>query len=156
MNDQLLRTFIALVAFDQKILSLHNELKMLIDSRSALDDKKTLLIKGIETIMKQVHDLKKDVDEKELAMKVLDQQETEKKVRLENASTSKEYTSLKAEAAAINEKQHAHEPALIDAWDKLDASQKKYVSAKDNFNKDKENLESNTQEIDQKLKILQS
>jgi len=63
-------------------------------------------------------------------MKVLDQQETERKRRLEVVSSSKEYSSLKAEISAINEHQRSHESELIDAWNKLDGSQKNMYLSK--------------------------
>ena len=147
MNDQLLATFIALVNFDQKIRSLQDERESLINARTAIDEKKALLVQELEILKNQVHDLKKDVDEKELTMKVLDAQETEKRRRLEVVSSPKEYSSLKAEISAINEQQQMHEPSLIDAWDKLDASQKKYLAEQINCLNNIEDLERNALDL---------
>ena len=151
MNDQLIQTFIALVTFDQKIRTFQDERETLVKSRIALDNQKILLTKGLESIKNQVHGFKKDVDEKELVMKVLDQQETEKKRRLEFVSSPKEYTSLKTEISTINQQQRMHEPGLIDAWDKLDSTQKKYVSEQASYLKKIEDLERNAQELEQKI-----
>ncbi len=154
MNDQLLATFIALVNFDQEIRNLQDERELSFKTRRTLDEQKALLIAELEALKHEVHDLKKDVDEKELAMKVLDQQETEKKRRLETVSSSKEYSSLKSEINAINEQQRTHESGLIDAWNTLDATQKKYVSEQVNVQKKIEDLERNAQELDQKIESI--
>ena len=154
MNDQLLRTFIDLVTFDQKILSMQNERDSLIHMRSTLEDKKTKLINNLETLSHHVHELKKEVDENELSMKVLDQQETQKKTCLENVSNSKEYVSLKNEIASINEKQREHEFVLIEAWDKLDSIQKKYQVEQVNCNKAVEELLQQIVELNKKIDNL--
>ena len=154
MNDQLLRTFIVLVNFDQKIRSLHDEREVLTKQRLAIDDQRTLLSDSLEHSKQQVRDFKRDVDEKELVMKVLDQQETEKKRRLEVVASPKEYTSLKTEVNTINEQQNMHEPALIDAWDRLDAMQKKYAAEQDSYNKKIIDLEIHARALDQKIQAL--
>ena len=154
MNDQLLRTFIALVNFDQKIVSLVEERKTLMSTRDALHIQKDDLLHEIEILARQLDELKKDVDEKELLMKILDQQEVEKKARLEKVLNAKEYASLKAEIASINEKQREHEDSLIGAWDKLDASKKKYliehVRCQHAINK----IENDVLELDKKIESL--
>lgn len=127
INDQLHRSFIDLVSFDQKIHAVEEELRSLKNSLSSLEVQSNSLHKSLDEMKQQVHDVKKRVDEQELMMKVLDQQETEKKSRLENVSNSKEYSAIKSEIQRINEQQRNTETTLIEAWDELDAAQKKFV-----------------------------
>jgi predicted nucleic acid-binding Zn-ribbon protein len=154
MNDQQLSTFIALVTFDQKILSMQKERDSLIHSRSVLVDKKISLDKNLEALLQLVHDLKKEVDESELSMKILDQQESQKKRCLDNASNSREYVSLKNEIAVIHDKQRDQEPVLIEAWDKLDATQKKYQAEQIAYKKAVEEIDRETSEINIKVEDL--
>jgi hypothetical protein len=154
MNDQLLRTFISLVNFDQKIVSLEKERTSLIDSRHVLDEKKDMILKTVDDLLNQVREFKRDVDEKEMQMKVLEQQESDKKYRLENVASIKEYNSIKAEIATINQKQRDHEESLIAAWDKLDAVQKKYVAEQDHSKKAIGELEQSATGLDKKIDEL--
>ncbi len=151
MNDQLLASFIALVNFDQKIRALQDERTMFSSLRVSIDKQKLLLTHELEASKNLVHDFKKDVDKKELAMKILDQQETEKKRRLEVVTSAKEYTSLKSEISVINERQHIDEQALIEAWDVLDSAQKRYAADHANFQKKIDELTQQAQELDHKI-----
>lgn len=126
MNDQLHRSFIDLVSFDQKIHAVEEELKLLRNSLKEIDDQSGALTLSLEDMKRQVHDLKKNVDEQELCMKVLDQQEAEKKRLLDFVSGSKEYSALKSEINSINEQQGSTESTLIDAWDQFELAQKKF------------------------------
>jgi predicted nucleic acid-binding Zn-ribbon protein len=154
MNDQLLRTFISLVNFDQKIVSLEKERTLLVSSRQESDEKKDMILKALDGILNQVREFKRDVDEKESQMKVLEQQELDKKYRLENVASVKEYNSIKAEIATINEKQRDHEESLIAAWDKLDAAQKKYVAEQGHSKKAIDELEQSKIDLDKKIEVL--
>lgn len=156
MNDQLLRTFISLVNFDQKIVSLEKERTSLINSRHVLDEKKDIILKTLDDLLSQVREFKRDVDEKELQMKVFEQQESDKKYRLENVASVKEYNSIKAEIASINQKQRDHEESLIAAWDKLDVVQKKYVTEQDHSKKAIDELEQSASDLDKKIEELTS
>lgn len=151
MNDQLLRTFITLVNFDQKIVSLEKERTVLQDSRHALDEKKVMLLNALGALFDQVRQYKKDVDEKELQMKTFDQQESDKKYRLENVASVKEYNSIKAELATLSQKQRDHEELLIEAWDKLDAAQKKYAAEQISCAKVVAELEQSALNIDKNI-----
>ena len=49
----------------------------------------------LEKIKTKLHDMRKEVDAKELEMKMLDLQETDKKKRLDTVANHKEYQSIK-------------------------------------------------------------
>lgn len=131
-NDQLHKSFIDLVSFDQKIHAVEQELQSLRNSLKELDDQKNLACKTIDEMKLQLHDVKKKVDDQELSMKVLDQQETEKKKRLESISNPKEYSALKSELDRINEQQRVTEVELIEAWNQLEIYQKKFHAQENN------------------------
>lgn len=154
MNDQLLLNFISLVTFDQKIRDFHHERESTIKERSNLELQRQTLIDEFESIKNKLHESKKDVDAKELVMKVFDQQEAEKKRRLEFVASPKEYSSLKVEIDAIHEKQQGHEQVIIDAWDKLDALQKKYTLDKVSYQDKIEFCVQKIQELNKKIESI--
>jgi uncharacterized protein len=128
INDQMHKNFIDLVSFDQKVHAVEEELRLLRNSLSELDEQKLLLNKTLDEMKLHVYDLKKHVDSQELLMKSLDYQESEKKNRLESISSQKEYSAIKSEITKINEQQREAENELISAWDALELAQKKLNS----------------------------
>ena len=131
-NDQLHRSFIDLVSFDQKIHAVEEELRSLQNSLKELEEQKNSFNKSLEEMKLQVHEVKKRVDEQELSMKVLDQQEAERKKLLNSVANPKEYSAIKSEISRINEQQRDTEGELINAWDKLELIQKKFSEQETN------------------------
>ncbi len=128
MNDQLLRTFIALVTFDSKVRLLYDERENLLNVQKSLVEQKNILFKHLEELKLLLNEYQKNVNAQELSMKMLDQREVELKHRLDNVTGVKEYSSLKNEINAVHDQQQACEQSLIEAWEKLDYIQKKYTS----------------------------
>jgi predicted nucleic acid-binding Zn-ribbon protein len=128
MNDQLLRTFIALVTFDSKVRSLYDERENLLNLQKNLAEQKNVLLQHLEELKLLINEYQKNVNAQELSMKTLDHREAELKHRLDNVTGVKEYSSLKNEVNALHDQQQSCEQSLIEAWDKLDYIQKKYKS----------------------------
>lgn len=156
MNDQLLRTFIALVTFDSKVRSLHDERDDLLNQQKFLAQQKKLLQVQLEELRLLLIEYQKNVNAQELSMKTLDNRETELKYRLDNVTGVKEYSSLKNEINVIHEQQQACEEDLIEAWDKLDHTQKKYKS--EQLLSEAKNIELSQQQdnLSKKIKNLNS
>src|SRR5436190_629010 len=97
MNDHPFLQFIELVNFDQKIQSLENQKIAVENEISALKMQEDEYARGINDLDKRVFQLKKQVDEQELEMSVLDQKEKDKKKLFENLADYKDYQALKIE-----------------------------------------------------------
>lgn len=69
-----------------------------------------------ERLRTQVHDLRKQIDEKELELKILRDRERTKRDHLESVSSPKEYTSLNNELANLERTKREHEDAIIELW----------------------------------------
>lgn len=154
MSDRLLETFVQLVSFDQTVRSLEVEHDGLVKSLAQVNDQKARLLLDIEDIKKRVNEFKKSVDSCELVMKLLDQQELDKKKKLELVSGQKEYTSLKNEIQRLNKEQELAECELIDAWGKLDETQKKFETSKKIVAAKLEALDQEALSLEGKLKSI--
>jgi predicted nucleic acid-binding Zn-ribbon protein len=129
MSETPFHTFIELIKVDQAIVDLGVLIEKLQSEISELNkhqDQQTLIV---TTAQNNAHDARKAVDQFELELKALDQQEKQKKERLENSSDYKHYQSLKAEIDVLKHKQHQYEDILMTAWNKSEAMQKIYEDA---------------------------
>lgn len=120
------RTFIDLITYDQVSHSLEMELKELEQSINELKDKEHGILVASEDAKKVVHNLRKEVDAQELAMKDLEQAEEQKNKRLDSATDQKMYQSIKNELDRIKQKQHEYEESLVAIWNKLESAQDGY------------------------------
>ncbi|TET07015.1 hypothetical protein E3J79_00270 [Candidatus Dependentiae bacterium] len=126
MKEHPFRTFVDLIQFDQETRALHQDLSVLEDEVVELETKKQQFILALEEAKNAAISLKKEVDANELAMKEIDQLEAEKKKKIDEVSSQREYKSVQTELASINRKQRAVEERLIDLWNKYEAAQKQY------------------------------
>jgi predicted nucleic acid-binding Zn-ribbon protein len=154
MGEQQLGVFIKLVSFDQQTRSFENEYESLRNMLGNLNDKVESLTRQVECAKRELQDVRRDVNRKEELMRVLDQQETEKKRRIELIVNPKEYFALKNEIVRINEEQRNNEHDLIDAWEKFELAKKKISTEEEFLKKSVSEIEQSRIEIKDKLKAL--
>lgn len=126
MTESPFQTFIDFITFDREIVALEAQLNTIAHQIHTLKQQDYAVRHEQEVAKQQVHDAQKEVDAQELEMKSLDQQEAEKKSRLENVTNHKEYQSIKAELERVKTKQHDLEQILLQAWNALESSKKSY------------------------------
>ena len=119
-------SFIDLISFDQKLHLNEVAIQKKEQEIAQLQEQKRLLDTELHAAKIELHDARKLVDEKELEMKDLEAQEKDKKKRMDQVSTQKEYQSLKHELATIAGQQLALEDVLIAAWNQREVAQKKF------------------------------
>ncbi|HSC25139.1 MAG TPA: hypothetical protein VLB80_02880 [Candidatus Babeliales bacterium] len=156
MNHHPFLQFINLVAFDQKFKFVENE-KIAVELEvSAIKKQEEEVARVIDEMRQNVFQLKKQVDEQELEMKVLDQKEKEKKQRLENLSDYKEYQAIRLEIELIQRMQVNQEQVVLDSWNRLEGAQlslqKKIVESNERIKQ----LQSRVQELEKKIIMLNS
>ncbi|GMU19252.1 MAG: hypothetical protein AMXMBFR12_04440 [Candidatus Babeliales bacterium] len=116
--------FIALVEVDQKINSFNTQIATLGNKIFQLIQESKNHLQAHEKIKEKYEQSRKDVDAKELEMKILDQQESEKKAKLDHVSNHKEYQSIKAEIDSLKKLQHELEESLMGIWNQLENAKK--------------------------------
>lgn len=116
--------FIALVEVDQKINSLNNQIAAHRKKIADLVQESQSHLLAHEKIKEKYELTRKEVDAKELEMKILDQQESEKKVKLDHVANHREYQSIKAEIDLLKKSQHDLEESLIGVWNQLENTKK--------------------------------
>ena len=140
MNQHPFTAFIDLISLDQEIRSAHEKIiEFKKETESHLTEKKKL-IDRLEQFKQHVHDLKKGVHERELAMKDLDALEKKKKEQLDQLQSAKEYQPLKKEIDRLKQKQHDAESSLMAIWNKLEVAQKELEEQQTSYNSKIEEL----------------
>ena len=151
MNETPFEQFIILVEVDQKINVLNKavaNLQQEIHKNTELDSiNQQSLAKNKEAL----HAVRKEVDSKELEMKILDQQEAEKKLRLDHVANHKEYQVHKAEIDQLKKAQHALEDDLMIAWNRLETAKKEYDTAQALYEQQHTQIEKKNLEYTQKV-----
>ena len=135
MNETPFEQFIVLVQVDQKINALHKSIKTLEKENSALTQTDATNLAVLDKAKLKLHDVRKEVDAKELEMKTLDLQEADKKKRIEQVANHKEYQSIKAEIDVLKKAQHALEDGLMQAWNQLETAKKELDLAQEQYEK---------------------
>jgi predicted nucleic acid-binding Zn-ribbon protein len=130
MNEYPFQSFIDLIAIDQAIMTSQNDLAKVSREIDLLTNQERSLVRQLEQASKEVHDAQKDVDAKELDMKVLDAQAQERKKQLDTLENYKEYDSIKHEIDQIKKQQHNLEVVLMTVWNKLEISKKELDTKK--------------------------
>ncbi len=128
VNSEFLQAFMALVSFDCQVRELEVECNKLTAEDDALVAEGNVLAESRAATHKRVHDARKIVAEKELAMATLEGQRAEKQRQLESVTGTKEYAVLKTEIKRLGGEEHAGEEELLQAWASLESVQKKYAS----------------------------
>lgn len=124
MTETPFEQFIALVQVDQKINALNAQIVVHRQKITDLQKEAQASAQAHEKTQERYEQIRKEVDAKELEMKILDQQESEKKTKLDNVSNHKEYQSLKAEIDQLKQSQHNLEESLIAIWNQLENAKK--------------------------------
>lgn len=155
MNERLLRNFIDLVTFDQTLLALERDVVKTRDTINSLQEQKEKILFQIDAERKVLVDLRKEVDECELSMKTLDEDEKEKKKRLDQVENAKEYAAVKSEIERIREKQRGLEQSIIDAWGRLEVAQKKHSANQDSMQNKVKDIDDSLLLLEQSLASLQ-
>lgn len=117
-----LQAFIDFVTCHNDILTRQKKLQSLEFSLIDLENQFVALRDSIALKHKEVFEQRKAIDAQELELKVLESQENDKKKRLENASTVKEFQSLTSELEIINAKKNTIESALFEALTLLETN----------------------------------
>jgi predicted nucleic acid-binding Zn-ribbon protein len=87
-------------------------------------------------------------------MKTLDQQESEKKKRLETVANHKEYQSIKTEIDQLKKEQHELEDGLMSAWNQLETVKKEYESALKAYEEQQTKVHNQLEENNKKIADL--
>jgi predicted nucleic acid-binding Zn-ribbon protein len=143
--------FISLVEVDQKINGLNKSIKALEKENAAHKQSEETNIAALEKIKQKLHDMRKEVDAKELEMKTLDSQEAEKKKRLETVGNHKEYSSIKAEIDQLKKAQHTLEDTLVQVWNQLETVKKEAENATQQYEQQHQKSQELIQHNDQKI-----
>lgn len=161
MSQNPFEQFIMLVHVDQKINSLHAVIQSLQKENAATIEQDLENQRMLDAIKQKLHDAHKEVDAKELELKVIDQQETDKKGRLEGVANHKEYQSIKAEIDVLKNKQHGIESELLALWNRSESVKRELEAATKKYEQQAHELiqkrEHNVQQVDllhQELKVL--
>jgi len=120
------QTFIDLVTFDQGLVKIERDIKKSQEIQESLLADIQRLQEDFEDIKIAQLQARKDVDAKELYMKVLDEKESELKKKLASISNQKEFKSLEKETLVINADRMRHEQELLVLWNKLEGFNKTY------------------------------
>lgn len=132
MNQDLSEELIRLVEFDQETRTFLHKKEICISEVSRLTAERDELMLSIQTFQSEMHNAKKEVDNFELAIKELEDKEREKRKRLDSVANQREYYSLRAELdTLLNERAHI-ESALVDAWNRLENGEKKFIELQRN------------------------
>lgn len=146
MNEHPFLKFIELVQFDQKIHALENAAARIEQEIADIKAQQEDLEYDVQEAHKKVLTCKKNVDAHELEMRSLDQQEKEKKQRLEKISDYKQYQSVKIEIEAVQKNQVAQEHAILNAWNLFELAQQEYAKKQQEVQEHEEKMRADLQE----------
>lgn len=121
--------FIELVQVDQKINGLKENAQQLLQKNNEKKEFEHANQLALTAVKNKLHEVTKEVHEKELEMKTLDEQESQKKEQLERVANHKEYQAIKGEVDKLKKMQHELEEVLIEKWNRLETTKKEYDAA---------------------------
>ena len=133
MSETPFTVFIALVTLDKNIIDHQAQIESLGQEIAQLSRDKHMLVEDAQATKQAWVTAQKEVDFKELEMASLDQQQQQKKRKLEAVTGVKEYQSIMAEIESLKNKQQLLEPALLQAWHKLETTTKIHEQKKKSF-----------------------
>ncbi|OQA35192.1 MAG: putative zinc ribbon domain protein [Candidatus Dependentiae bacterium ADurb.Bin331] len=123
MNEYPLHKFIDLIQYDQSIVKIEKEKGETERELKKAKHEFDVLQTGLTNVKHHVHEMRKEVDVKEREMSDLDHQEKEKKKKLEDVQSQREYESLKHEIESVRKKQVGLEENLIASWKNYETAQ---------------------------------
>lgn len=149
LEQSLFHKFIELINFDQSLQATHKKKDEAESQATFIEAELAKVTTQQAGAQKKVHDLKKEVDAKELEMKVLDIQLQTAQERLSVAHNQTEYQALKNEIAKVKQKQHDFESTLLAVWNDFEIAQKELVSLE-------KSIQEKQQELQDSLAIKQA
>ncbi len=128
MSESPFQAFLNLVSFDQNLVGLNAQQRVLQTDLKELELAIQHVRDAEKHVHQQLHDARKVVDQQELAMRASDEKMHAKKKQLEQADM-KTYRGLKAEVDTL-EKNHAQqEEAVLQAWNAVETGEKQIKQA---------------------------
>lgn len=146
--------FIALVEVDQKINGLNNQIASLRQKISRLNQESQSQLLAHQKVKEHYEKMRKEVDAKELEMKSLDQQESEKKIKLDQVANHKEYQSIKSEIDVLKKAQHELEESLIAVWNQLENSKKELDASALAYQQHEETAKQQIEQLENQIKEI--
>lgn len=131
MTGNPLSTLIDLVAFDQITVAMEREIEKIQQELIKDNQEVTLCNVALDRSKEHAHTSRKEVDAKEFEMKTLDQEEKNKRKRLDTAANKREYDALAKEIEMIKKKQHNLEQDLLTSWKKFENAEQDLQSKKE-------------------------
>ncbi len=141
MNELPFHTFLDLVSFDQETRVLEQRIEQLTQDAVALEQEHKDLGEKQAQVRVRLQECQRDVDSRELEMRILDEQESAKKKRLDTVASPKEYASVTSEIATIRQRKHDFEEVLLEAWKLLDAAKQADVNMRQQYEEKKSDFE---------------
>lgn len=155
MHNDPFNAFIELIDFDKKAIKTEVDINSLKSDIKNQSNEIERLLYDIEQSKNFWVETRKSVDDQELKMKELDQQEKEKKQKLEFTHTPKEYSAIKKEVDLIKQNQYNLEPALLEMWKKSESAKKEFEDKKVEATKKIELLENSITEKTTNINFLE-
>ena len=140
-----------LVALDRDLREIEESITELLATIQNNEELEDLLDKSINAYKQDARNKKKLVDGEELAAQELKDKEKHIKETLEKTSNSKEYKAITKELRALGSKMIEQEDALMDAWSKLEQSEKKFAQELPEYEEKLEKVQGSTQASKEKV-----
>ncbi|MBA3954140.1 hypothetical protein H0X48_02365 [Candidatus Dependentiae bacterium] len=128
MHETAFDRFIALVEMDQRAHNLAKERTTLLIQQQTIQAQLDSLHGEVEVAHQRVRILQKRIDAFDLELNIVDTQERDKKERINNASTTREYYSLEQEIASLSNQRAVLEEKLFNLWNELEQAQSAYAT----------------------------
>ena len=127
MNDNPFYAFIRLVELDQKYNNSVIQYEALLAEIKTMQSHSQEQKKIVDDLRVQSQNLRKQVDRQELEIKALREQETIKKIKLDQLSNPREFLSLQHELEVLSKKLSALEELLFEVWQQQQEVEKSYT-----------------------------
>ncbi len=155
MENKAFESFLDLITFDQSFHATEAEIKLLTEEQKDILLTSSALNQIIQKERAHVAALHKEVDARELEMKVLDGQGDVAKTRLSQVANEREYKAIKHEADGIKKKQHDYEAILLEVWGTYESAQKECEKKEKELQEKVSNGNKRLEEIKERLALLQ-
>ena len=155
MHETAFDRFIALVEMDQRAQHLAKERTTLLLQQQTIQAQLDSLHEEIEIAHQKVRKVQKHSDVLNLELKTIDAQEQEKKERINNAATTREYYSLERELAGLAEQRASHEEQLFNLWSDLEEAQAAYATLMETAPQQAKQLESSLTTLNEQGSYIQ-
>lgn len=147
MSEFPFQKFIDLVAFDQTTNKLEKELSQLGQTAQKVQEEINQFTHELDSVKQRAIMSKKEVDAKELEMKILDAKQKEKERLLDRTTNQREVQSVYNEIENLKKAQHDLEEGLLAAWHALEVTTRDYEQKKQQITAIIQDLEHQTKTI---------